>query len=69
MNVQFAIKGETVYVIEANPRASRTVPFISKATGVPLARYAARIMAGESLESLGLTGEYREPEYFCMKEP
>ena len=68
VNVQFAIKGETVYVIEANPRASRTVPFISKATGVPLARYAARIMAGESLESLGLTGEYREPEYFCMKE-
>ncbi len=68
VNVQFAIKGETVYVIEANPRASRTVPFISKATGVPLARYAARIMAGESLGDLGLPGEYREPEYFCMKE-
>ena len=68
VNVQFAIKGETVYVIEANPRASRTVPFISKATGVPLARYAARIMAGESLGDLGLAGEYREPEYFCMKE-
>ena len=68
VNVQFAIKGETVYVIEANPRASRTVPFISKATGVPLARYAARIMAGESLKDLGLTGGYREPEYFCMKE-
>ena len=68
VNVQFAIKGETVYVIEANPRASRTVPFISKATGVPLARYAARIMAGESLSDLGLAGEYREPEYFCMKE-
>ena len=68
VNVQFAIKGETVYVIEANPRASRTVPFISKATGVPLARYAARIMAGESLDDLGLAGEYREPEYFCMKE-
>ena len=68
VNVQFAIKGETVYVIEANPRASRTVPFISKATGVPLARYAARIMAGESLGALGLPGEYREPEYFCMKE-
>ena len=68
VNVQFAIKGETVYVIEANPRASRTVPFISKATGVPLARYAARIMAGESLGDLGLPGEYRDPEYFCMKE-
>ena len=68
VNVQFAIRGETVYVIEANPRASRTVPFISKATGVPLARYAARIMAGESLGDLGLAGEYREPEYFCMKE-
>ena len=44
VNVQYAIKGETVYVIEANPRASRTVPFISKATGVPLAKCAARIM-------------------------
>lgn len=68
VNVQYAIKGETIYVIEANPRASRTVPFISKATGVPLARYAARIMAGESLKSLGLAGEYCEPDYFCMKE-
>ena len=47
VNVQYAIKGETVYVIEANPRASRTVPFISKATGVPLAKAAARIMAGQ----------------------
>ena len=53
VNVQYAIKGETVYVIEANPRASRTVPFISKATGVPLAKCAARIMAGDSIASLG----------------
>ncbi len=68
VNVQFAIKGETVYVIEAKPRASRPVPYLSKATGVPLARYAARILAGESLQDLGLTGGYREPEYFCMKE-
>lgn len=52
VNVQYAIKGETVYVIEANPRASRTVPFISKATGVPLAKCAARIMAGDSIASL-----------------
>ncbi len=51
VNVQYAIKGETVYVIEANPRASRTVPFISKATGVPLAKAAARIMAGEKPRS------------------
>ena len=57
MNVQFAIKGETVYVIEANPRASRTVPFISKATGVPLAKMAARIMAGEKIGELGLPDE------------
>ena len=53
VNIQFAIKGETVYVIEANPRASRTVPFISKATGVPLAKCAARIMAGDSIAEPG----------------
>ena len=49
MNVQFAVKGETVYVLEVNPRASRTVPFLSKATGVPLAKVAARLMIGKSL--------------------
>ncbi|MEO5339430.1 MAG: carbamoyl-phosphate synthase large subunit [Magnetococcus sp. MYC-9] len=57
MNVQFAIQGETLYILEVNPRASRTVPFVSKATGVPLAKVAARVMAGESLQSLGITRE------------
>ena len=68
VNVQYAIKGETVYVIEANPRASRTVPFISKATGVPLAKCAARIMAGDSIASLGLPSDDRQLDWFCMKE-
>ncbi len=68
VNVQYAIKGDTVYVIEANPRASRTVPFISKATGVPLARAAARIMAGEAIADLGLPDDGREMDWFCMKE-
>ena len=68
MNVQYAIKGETVYVIEANPRASRTVPFISKATGVPLARCAARIMTGANIAELGLPSDERRLDYFCMKE-
>ena len=68
VNVQYAIKGETVYVIEANPRASRTVPFISKATGAPLARCAARLMAGARLEELNLPSDRRELDYFCMKE-
>jgi len=54
MNIQFAIKDETVYVLEVNPRASRTVPYLSKATGVPLAKVAARVMAGASLEDLNL---------------
>ncbi|MCK6684170.1 MAG: carbamoyl-phosphate synthase large subunit [Thermoanaerobaculia bacterium] len=57
MNVQFAIRDGNVFVLEVNPRASRTVPFVSKATGVPLARLAARLCLGESLESIGLTGE------------
>ena len=68
VNVQYAIKGETVYVIEANPRASRTVPFISKATGVPLARCAARIMTGANIAELGLPSDERRLDYFCMKE-
>ena len=55
MNVQFAIKDDVVYVLEVNPRASRTVPFVSKATGVPLAKVAARIMAGRTLAELGFT--------------
>jgi carbamoyl-phosphate synthase large subunit len=57
MNVQFAIKDDVVYVLEVNPRASRTVPFLSKATGVPLAKVASRIMLGRTLADLGLTGD------------
>src|SRR5256712_8696209 len=53
MNVQFAVKEETVYVFEVNPRASRTVPFVSKAIGVPLAQIAVRVMAGQNLRELG----------------
>ena len=68
VNVQYAVKGDAIYVIEANPRASRTVPFISKATGVPLARCAARIMAGASLNELDLPDDRRKLDYFCMKE-
>jgi carbamoyl-phosphate synthase large subunit len=54
MNVQYAIKGEDIYILEVNPRASRTVPFVAKATGVPVAKIAARVMAGETLKSFGL---------------
>jgi len=67
MNTQFAIQGETVYILEVNPRASRTVPFVSKATGVPLAKIAARVMAGRSLESMNATREVI-PSYFSVKE-
>ncbi len=68
VNAQYAVKGDAVYVIEANPRASRTVPFISKATGVPLARCAARLMAGAKLDELELPSDRRKLDYFCMKE-
>ena len=68
LNIQFAIKDQVVYVIEANPRASRTVPFVSKATGVPLAKAAARIMAGEKLARLGLPAHKADPDYYCVKE-
>ena len=67
MNVQYAVKGETVYVLEVNPRASRTVPFVSKAIGVPLAKLAAKVMAGKTLKELGFTAEIR-PEYWAVKE-
>ncbi|NET83908.1 MAG: carbamoyl-phosphate synthase large subunit [Moorea sp. SIO1F2] len=67
MNIQFAVQGETVYILEANPRASRTVPYVSKATGVPLAGLASRIMSGETLESLGLTEE-ASPKHIAVKE-
>jgi carbamoyl-phosphate synthase large subunit len=67
MNVQYAIKDDIVYVLEVNPRASRTVPFVSKATGVPLARLAAQVMAGKSLADVGLLAE-PEVRGFFVKE-
>ncbi|MFV2056127.1 MAG: carbamoyl-phosphate synthase large subunit, partial [Thiohalomonadales bacterium] len=67
MNAQFAIKDDTVYVIEVNPRASRTVPYVSKATGIPLAKVAARCMVGKSLEQQGIQSEVI-PKYFSVKE-
>jgi len=67
MNIQFAVKDEELYVIEVNPRASRTVPFVSKAIGVPLAKLAAKVMAGEKLVDLGFTTEIT-PEHYCVKE-
>ena len=67
MNVQFAIKDEDVYILEVNPRASRTVPFVSKAIGVPLAKLAAKIMAGATLRELGFTEE-KIPPYYSVKE-
>ncbi len=67
MNVQFAIQGDVVYVLEVNPRASRTVPFVSKACGLQLAKIAARCMAGQSLKSQGVTKEVIPP-YFSVKE-
>ncbi|MHC5011557.1 MAG: carbamoyl-phosphate synthase large subunit [Planctomycetota bacterium] len=68
MNVQYAVKDDLVYLLEVNPRASRTIPFVSKATGVPLARYGARVMAGESLDLLEVPDEVIPP-YFSVKEP
>jgi carbamoyl-phosphate synthase large subunit len=67
MNVQFAVKGENVWVLEVNPRASRTVPFVSKAIGVPLAKLAAKIMTGKKLTELGFTKEVW-PKYYSVKE-
>ncbi len=68
LNVQYAVKDEQLYVIELNPRASRTVPFSSKATGVPLARCAARIMAGEKIRELELPCEGRDTGHYAVKE-
>lgn len=68
MNVQYAIKGDDLYILEVNPRASRTVPFVSKAIGVPLAKIAAKVMAGKSLDELGFTEEV-QPTHFSVKEP
>ncbi|MDC0251692.1 carbamoyl-phosphate synthase large subunit [bacterium] len=67
MNIQFAVKDEELYVIEVNPRASRTVPFVSKAIGVPLAKLAAKVMAGEKLVDIGFT-ESIHPEHYSVKE-
>ncbi|MDP2689052.1 MAG: carbamoyl-phosphate synthase large subunit, partial [Deltaproteobacteria bacterium] len=67
MNVQFAVKGDQLYVIEVNPRASRTIPFVSKAIGRPLALLATRLMAGRTLEELGFTEEVN-PSYISVKE-
>jgi carbamoyl-phosphate synthase large subunit len=67
MNVQYAVKDSTVYVLEVNPRASRTVPFVSKAIGVPLAKLAAKVMAGEKLPDLGFTREII-PRHIAVKE-
>src|SRR5947207_2854940 len=67
MNVQYAVKGETVYCLEVNPRASRTVPFVSKAIGFPLAKLAAKVMAGKTLKELNFTEEIW-PKYWAVKE-
>jgi carbamoyl-phosphate synthase large subunit len=76
MNVQYAIQRDTVYVLEVNPRASRTVPFVSKATGVPLAKVAAKLMAGRKLAEMGLpvvrpngVAELAVRDYFAVKSP
>ncbi len=68
MNIQYAIRNEVLYVLEVNPRASRTIPFVSKAIGVPLAKLAARVMAGKTLEELGFTEEV-EIEHTAVKCP
>jgi carbamoyl-phosphate synthase large subunit len=67
MNIQYAVQGEQVYIIEANPRASRTVPYVSKAIGVPLAKIASLVMSGQSLESLGVVSEII-PKHIAVKE-
>ena len=67
MNIQFAIRDNVIYLLEVNPRASRTIPFVSKAIGVPLAKLAARVMAGKTLKELGFTEEIHPP-YFSAKE-
>lgn len=67
MNIQFAVKDEELYVIEVNPRASRTVPFVSKSIGIPLAKLAAKIMVGKTLKELGFTEEIL-PDHYCVKE-
>jgi carbamoyl-phosphate synthase large subunit len=67
MNIQYAIKDDKVYILEVNPRASRTIPFVSKSIGMPLAKLAAKIMAGKTLDELGFTKEI-ERDYYSVKE-
>ncbi len=67
MNIQYAVQGEQVYILEANPRASRTVPYVSKATGIPLAKIASLVMSGKTLEELGVTEEFI-PKHVAVKE-
>src|SRR4030042_6771415 len=67
MNVQFAVKNGDIYILEVNPRASRTIPFVGKATGIPLAKVAAKLMAGKTLKELGLT-EDRHIRHIAVKE-
>ncbi len=68
MNIQYAVKGSDVYILEVNPRASRTVPFVSKATGLPLAKVAAKIMAGSTLKNLGIKDPMERLHYTSVKE-
>lgn len=67
MNIQYAVKNNEIYILEVNPRASRTIPFVSKAIGVPLAKLATKVMAGMSLNDLGFTSEIK-PDHFSVKE-
>ena len=69
LNVQFAIQGDDIYVLEVNPRASRTVPFVSKATGLPLAKIAARCKIGQSLKQQGLLKVQQTPGFYSIKLP
>lgn len=69
VNAQFAIQGDDIYVLEVNPRASRTVPFVSKATGLPLAKIAARCKMGQSLREQGLTSHLPMPSFYAVKMP
>ena len=68
LNVQYAVRGDTVYVLEVNPRASRTVPFVAKATGIPWARIATKVILGKTLAELGATAEVR-PAHYAVKAP
>ena len=67
INIQFAVKNDEIYILEVNPRASRTIPFVSKAIGVPLAKLAAKVMAGKTLEELGFTQQVQR-EHYAVKE-